>query len=180
MWAQGCLQWCMAWWSLLKTLFCWGDGLGCFIYFLGKNAQNHFSCFLSLEGLQINRRRKEKETKIIVDFSCRKFQAIAMNLITPKSTCLLGLSSYVASSHWGKTRLRRILKWANAESRWQTLAAMISSLIICTACCGRRPARPANRRAQEGRESINSFTGSGPALREDANINRVYPLLISR
>lgn len=91
------------------------------------------------------------------------------------------LSSYVTSLHEGKPWLRRILEQANAESHWQTLAAMISSLIICTACCGRRPARPANRRAQEGRrEHVIASAGSGPALSEDANINRVYQALISR
>lgn len=43
---------------------------------------------------------------------------------------------------------------------------MISSLIICKACCGRRPARPANRRAQEGRERLISSTGNSPCRRQ--------------
>lgn len=137
--------------NLILLQSCFGIGL---VLFFKKKGREPFllSALPSLEGLQINR-WKEK-TKIIVDFSCGKIQQIPVRLLTPASTCLLGLSSYVASLHWGKTWLRRILKWANAESRWQTLAAMISSLIICTACCGRRPARPANRRAQEGRESV--------------------------
>lgn len=145
----------MAWWSL-KTLFC------CCCFFLGKRVLEPFllSDLPCLEGLQINRCKKEMKT--IVDFSCGKYQHRPVSLLTPTATCLLELSSYVVSLHWGKAWLRRILKWANAESRWQTLAAMISSLIICTACCGRRPGRPANRRAQEGRESVLSHLRKRP------------------
>lgn len=123
-----------------------------------------------LEGLQTNRWKKEMKT--IVDFSCGKYQHVPVSLLMPTATCLLELSSYVVSLHWGKAWLRRILKWANAESRWQTLAAMISSLIICTACCGRRPGRPANRRAQEGRESVLSH------LQEAARLSVKTPISI--
>lgn len=151
-----------------------------FFFFFRKEGTEPFllSDLPCLEGMQIN--RWKKEMKIIVYFSSGKFQHIPVSLLTPTTaTCLLELSSYVASLLWGKTWLRRILKWANAESCWQTLAAMIWSLIICTACCGRRPGRPANRRAQEGRESVLSHLQEA-ALREDANINQVYPPLISR
>ncbi len=99
MWAQGCLP-CMAWWSLLKPHSVEELFWDFFFFFLGKCTKPFLVFPLScLEGLQINRRGKEKETKIIVDFSCEKFQHIAVNLLTPKSTCLLGLSSYMASLH---------------------------------------------------------------------------------
>lgn len=148
--------------------------------FLRKEGTEPFLLSPISEGLQINRWKKAMKNNSWL----LMWKVSAHTSKPPKARLPLvsgDLSSYVTSLHEGKTWLRRILKQANAESHWQTLVAMISSLIICTACCGRRPARPANRRAQEGRrEHVIASAGSGPALSKDANINRVHPALISR